>query len=276
MENSAENSYPLSPMQEGMLFHSLRAPRAGFDIEQVVVSLRELLDASSLRRAWEKVVQRHATLRVCFRWEGLPTPTQTIRPLDRLPFNQLDRRGLSRADQETQLRDFLQEDRRQGFRLDDAPLHRLTLFRFAETDYRLVWTVHHALLDGRSFPLVLKEVFACDEALRRGEDLELPRPRPYRDYVDWLQGLDLAPAEAFWRRLLHGFISSTPLLAKPALDAETGQVGPPIELETRLGSELTEALGTLARATGVTLNTLCWRATTSLWLTTKTACRCWM
>jgi NRPS condensation-like uncharacterized protein len=187
-----EDTYPLSPMQQGMLFHSLYAPGSGIDIERIVCALHEEVDAPALERAWQRVIERHPVLRTSFRWQGLDQPVQEVHSHIICPLEQHDWRHLSEQEQESQLVIYLRRDRRRGFELSEAPLIRLTLFRCAEADYRLIWTFHHILLDGRSFPLLLKEVFAFYEAFCQGQDLQLERPRPYGDYIEWLQEQDLS------------------------------------------------------------------------------------
>jgi amino acid adenylation domain-containing protein/non-ribosomal peptide synthase protein (TIGR01720 family) len=120
-----------------------------------------------------------------------------------------------------------------------------------------LWTFHHALLDGRSFPIVLREVFLCYEAIRDGREASLPAPRPYADYIAWLRTQDLGRAEAFWRSTLKGFSAPTPV---PGHRATVGDVGAAPEgrgvHELQLASETTARLSAFAREHGVTLNTL--------------------
>ena len=75
-----QEAYPLSPIQHGMLFHHLRSPHAGVDIEQMVVTLREAVDPIALQRAWEAMMQRHAVFRTSFAWEdrSVPCPTGAV------------------------------------------------------------------------------------------------------------------------------------------------------------------------------------------------------
>jgi len=58
------DTFGLSPLQQGMLFHHVEDPRSGVDIEQLVVHLAEAVDPDALRRAWDLLVQRHPILRV--------------------------------------------------------------------------------------------------------------------------------------------------------------------------------------------------------------------
>src|SRR5262249_44504589 len=144
------------------------------------------------------------------------------------------------------LESYLEADRRRGFELTEAPLMRLALFWVAEADYQLVWTSHHAILDGRSRLVVLKELFALYEAFRRGQDLPLQQPRPYRDYIEWLGQQDFSKAEGFWRRMLNGFTAPTPLVVDCARRTESAEVSYGKQ-GVRLSQTLTSALRSLAR-----------------------------
>src|SRR5437879_3244310 len=171
--NPIADAYPLSPMQQGMLFHSLSTRQPGVDIEQILCTLREPVDAQAFARAWERAVERHPILRTSFRWQGVDTPRQEVHPAARLPFESRDWRSLPACEQQTQLEDCLRAERAKGFDLTVPPLMRLALFRTGETEHQLVWTFHHLLLDGRGVVLLLQEVFALYSACCRGEELEL-------------------------------------------------------------------------------------------------------
>src|SRR5262249_472498 len=138
-------------------------------------------------------------------------PLQVVYRRVQLPWEEQDWRGVSPTGQEERLRAYLQADRERGFELSQAPLLRLALFRLPEDTYQLAWSHHHLLLDGWSLPILFKEVLALYQALRTGQDLQLPQGRPYRDYIAWLQQQDLGPAEGYWRQTLRGFEAPTPL-----------------------------------------------------------------
>ena len=207
--NAIESQYSLSSLQQGMLFHSLYAPQSGVNIEQFVCTLHEDLNVSCFKQAWNRIVERHAILRTSFRW--VKEPLQEVHRQVTIPWEEQDWRELSATQQEDQLNSYLQRDRDRGFQLTEAPLMRLALFRIAEADYQCVWTFHHVLLDGRSFPIIFQELFALYEAFCQGEDLQLEQPRPYQNYIEWLEKQDFASAEKFWRNTLSGFTAPTPL-----------------------------------------------------------------
>ena len=153
--------------------------------------------------------------------------------------------------------DLLVADRRRGFDMARAPLLRLTLVRYGETKNRLIWTFHHAVLDGRSFAPLLREVFSYYEALRAGTEVTLELPgRPYREYIRWLQKRDFSNSEGFWRRALDGFTEPTPLVVDcvPNKDRKVEIRGGNHELW--LSTEITSALRSLADRNELTLNTI--------------------
>ncbi|MGB0385201.1 MAG: condensation domain-containing protein [Ardenticatenaceae bacterium] len=258
--NKIESIYPLSPMQEGMLFHSLYAPRSGVDIEQLVMGLHEALNVSAFREAWQRVVALHPVLRTCFRWEGVEEPLQEVHGQVCLPMIDEDWRECSSAEQGRRLDAYLRADRARGFVLAEAPLMRVAVFRLAEADYRCVWTFPHILLDGRSFPIVLKDLFAFYEAECAGNRLDLEPPRPYQDHIEWLQKQDFAQAEGYWRQTLKGLMAPTSL-AVDQKGAAQGRHLPTVVSshglqEVRLSEGLTSALRSLAEAHDLTLNTM--------------------
>jgi hypothetical protein len=250
-----EEIYPLSPMQQGMLFHSLYAPKSGVYFGQTLYTVHGDLNVSAFMRAWQRVMDRHPILRTLFLWDLRDEPLQVVRKRVKLPWAQQDCRGLSPAEQQERLEVFLHADRDQGFALSQAPLMRLTLIQVAKDTYHFIWSKHHLLLDRWSYDLVLKEVLAFYKAFHQGQNLHLEPTRPYRDYIAWLQQQDLSQAEVFWRRTLKNFTAPTPL----GVDLTTGSL-PKREVvydrqQIRLSDDTAAALQSLARHHRLTLNT---------------------
>ena len=253
---NVEDFYPLSPMQQGMLFHSLFAPESGVYVEQMSCTLRGDLDLSAFERAWQRVVDRHPILRTAFVGEGLKEPVQVVHRKVQLPVEQQDWRTFPPTEQEACLESFLQAERERGFDLSKAPLMRLALMRTDDDAYEFIWTNHHILLDGWSIPLLLQEVFAFYESFRRGQDLRLGPPRPYRNYIVWLKRQNMEQAEAFWRTTLAGFTAPTDLVVDRPLEGVADQKERYDEQEVWLSRETTAALRSLAQQHHLTLNTL--------------------
>jgi natural product biosynthesis luciferase-like monooxygenase protein/amino acid adenylation domain-containing protein/non-ribosomal peptide synthase protein (TIGR01720 family) len=241
-----EDLYPLTPLQQGLLFHTLYAPQSGVYVEQVSCTLcgelfsvpssgsrkdidsRRLptgkgytpnpnessgnaLEMESFERAWQQVIRRHAILRTALVWDELDEPLQVVYRHVTMPLSILDWRNREPSLQQSDLEAFLLTDRMQGFDLGQAPWMRLTLVQLSEARIQMIWTHHHLMLDGWSLSLVLQEVLACYEAEMQGRSLVHEECRPYRDYISWLAEQEGGAAEEYWRQTLAGIASPTPL-----------------------------------------------------------------
>jgi len=259
-DRGVEDLYPLAPMQQGMLFHSLYTAGADLYVEQLTAELAGPFDQAAFIAAWRRVVERHPALRTGFLWQEVEPPLQLVRRQAELPWTAEDWRGLPPAALESRWRSLLAADRARGFDLGRPPLLRITLVRVGEEEHRLVWSSHHLLFDGWCFPLLLSEVFALYEAAVAGREAHLPPPpRPYRDYIAWLAERDQAAAEGYWRRTLAGFAVPTPApFDHPAAlgRADGSHAADYHERTAVLPASRTAGLESLAQRLQVTLNTL--------------------
>jgi non-ribosomal peptide synthase protein (TIGR01720 family) len=259
-KRNVEAIYALSPMQQGMLFHSLYDTEESMYVVQFACALSGEVNPEALQQAWQEVVNRHSVLRTFFVWQDLKEPVQIVRQQVSLPWLSLDWRALSPSLHQQQLSEFLAADLARGFDLQLAPLMRLALIRVTDETYHFVWSFHHLLLDGWSTPLVIKEVFTFYEGLNAGRAVKLGAVRPYREYIRWLRGQEMGAAEQFWREMLKGFSAPTTLGIERSPDgregSESAQEGRYVEHQVRLTAEVTGELQRLAREQQVTLNTV--------------------
>jgi alpha-ketoglutarate-dependent taurine dioxygenase len=245
--------YPLSPMQQGMLFHTLYEPESGAYLMHIIGTLPRHLNVPAFRKAWQRLLTRHPVLRTSFVWEGMNEPLQVVRQMVELPWGEQDWRGLSSVEQAERIKEFIQADRQRGFDLSKAPLMRLTLARIDEGASRLIWSYHHIVLDGWSLPLLFKELFAFYEAFSQDREIDLPHSRPFRDYIAWFGRQDMSKAEAFWKESLAGF--NVPTTLRGPMPSSKGERDGGEE-RTRLSHDSTAALQATARKLQLTLNTL--------------------
>ncbi|TAE53185.1 MAG: non-ribosomal peptide synthetase, partial [Nostocales cyanobacterium] len=117
-----EDIYPLSPMQSGMLFESLYAPEGGVYFEQTTFTLNGELNVTAFTKAWQKLVNHHQIFRTAFVWESLSEPVQIVHRNVSVNVEIQDWRNLSTTEQQTQIEQFLQAERKQSFQLDKTPL----------------------------------------------------------------------------------------------------------------------------------------------------------
>ena len=256
-KQNVEDIYPLSPSQQGMLFHLLFSGEKGqVYFDQYVSTLAGDLDVAAWRQAWERVLERHPALRTQFVWERREQPLQVVRRDAVLPWQEHDWSHLPEAEREERLAAFLRADHDRGFDLNKPPLIRVAVIRWSAGVYKFVWSFHHLVVDGWSMGLVLADAFTFYAALCDGREIQHQPPRPYRDYITWVQGQDTSQAESFWRRTLAGFDTANPL----PFDG-TGAGGDPTgwvsrEEKLEVPPEVTAALRALARRHQLTLNTL--------------------
>ncbi|TDD50918.1 non-ribosomal peptide synthetase [Saccharopolyspora elongata] len=241
-----EDVLPLSPLQEGLLFHAVYDGGGGdVYVMQLVFDFAGEVDGEALRRAWDVLLRRYPNLRACFVHEGLSRPVQVVPRDSGIGWSEVDLSDCDEAGHE--LTRLLERDRAAGFDVQRGPLLRLMLVRLGEGRSRLVVTNHHLVLDGWSLPLLVRELFALYE--RGGDDGDLPVPGRYRDFLVWLSNRDREAALGAWAEALE---DAQPLLVGSGDRAPVLPDGYSLELP----EPLTTALARWARERGLTLNTV--------------------
>ncbi|MBA1200983.1 amino acid adenylation domain-containing protein [Pseudomonas capeferrum] len=241
-----EDIYPLSPMQQGILFHATQDPQLDLYINQTSVPVTGL-DPQRFIAAWRQVVEQHAILRTSFHSGArFSEPVQVVHRQAELDISLLD--WSDRTDCEEDLARQVRDDRQRGFELAQAPLMRLTLVLLADRQH-LIWTSHHLLMDGWSASRLIGDVLAH----YRQAPVE-PLTYRYRDYIAWLQRQDAAASEAFWRTKLGGLEGATLLVdafPKPAQGR-----GGHAALYLKWDEVQTQSLQEAAQRLRITVNTL--------------------
>lgn len=255
LKRNLEAVYPLSPMQQGMVFHTLYTPESGVYFEQTTFTIQGDFDVSAFKKAWQRVLDRHTILRTSFAWQGLDRMLQVVHKDVKVPLELEDWRDIPAAEQQSHYDRLLTTERSRGFDLTIPPLLRLTILQTSNDTVRVLLNHHHALLDGWSIPLLFKEVFAFYDAFTRGQDLTLPPARSYRDYIAWLQSQDLTAAEAFWRKELDGFAPVAWFPNQPSSSPFAGAYRP-AEQNEHLSTHSTSTLQAFARQQHLTIGTL--------------------
>jgi non-ribosomal peptide synthase protein (TIGR01720 family) len=247
-----EDLYPLSPMQQ--LFYSMETAAGALGFEQWRFSLRGPLDPGIVRWAWENVLALHPILRSAFISDGLDEPHQVVLRETPLPWTEHDWRHIPPPDREQRLRSFLDADLSAAFDLKTAPLMRIGLLRLTEEEWELIWSTHHLLIDGWSWPLVFKDLSRFYVAKCEGRAIDRSVACVYKEYIHWLLR-DRPESESFWRQELLGFTAPTSLAltGTPASKEPTVEVA---EISCRLSEEKTADLQRFSRSNQITLSTV--------------------
>ncbi len=245
-----EAIYPLSPLQQGLLFHARYDSDADPYRVQLCLDIEGSLDRTAMREAWRRLLDRHEALRVAVS-EQDGVPLQIVRRGLAPPWREEDWSSLGEAAFQARLAAFLEEDRARGFDFARGPLLRLALLRRSPSRWMMVLTNHHLMLDGWSMSVLLNELIAIYGQRREGGPDMLPAPRAYRDYLAWLARQDAAAAGAYWRQRLAGAAPLPDVLDRPA-----GKPRGRVERRLTLGEEMAAELRGFVRRHGLTLGTL--------------------
>ncbi|GAA2973387.1 non-ribosomal peptide synthetase [Actinokineospora diospyrosa] len=241
-KSGLEDVLPLSPLQQGLLFHSEYATEADDPyLVQFVLDLEGPLEPAVLKVAAQALIDRHANLRACFRRRKNGEVLAPVPRVVELPWSELD---LDESDWDG----VLAADRVERFDLAQAPLLRVLLAKLGPNRHRLLLTYHHILLDGWSTPLLARELFQLYTA--KGDASKLPAVRPYKDYLSWLRNKDADAARSTWAEALRGV--EEPTLLAPGADPSGSAEQTPIALP----DGLLDGMANLGRSAGVTLNTV--------------------
>jgi|GEM_PF-1200117 len=234
-----EDVYPLSPMQEGLIFHGLTESDYNIYLTQQQFTLGNDLNVRHFKNAWSQLISRHAILRTAFSVTEQGTFQVVLSDVD-LEYTELDWSRETAESKEVLVEELMNEARSSVFEMDKAPLMRLDIIR-EKHGFRLFWHHHHVLLDGWSGPLVFKEFLEIYQSIAKGRESDLPPVRPYRDYVGWLQektqtGMN---ARKYWQQKMAGYDRPTDLRFRNGLPSARHKEEEFL-LETSVSQRLTE------------------------------------
>ncbi|WP_308583464.1 non-ribosomal peptide synthetase [uncultured Pseudomonas sp.] len=256
--SAIEDVYPLTPMQEGLLLHTLLEPGTGLYYMQDRYRIDSALDPARFAQAWHAVIARHEALRASFCWNVGEDMLQVIHTPGGTPIEYLDWSADPEAEHEPRLQALLKQEREAGFDLlNQAPFH-LRLIRVDQARYWFMMSNHHILIDAWCRSLLMNDFFEIYIALGEGRAAQLAAAPRYRDYIAWLQRQNLSEARQWWQQNLRGFERTTPIPSdRPFLREHAGHSGGMLvgDCYTRLDAGDGAQLRELAQAHQLTVNT---------------------
>ncbi|WP_250399238.1 non-ribosomal peptide synthetase [Streptomyces cellostaticus] len=250
--NDIEDIYPLSPVQEGMLYHATTSPEQGLYVETTTFRLTGPLDVDALTAAWQAVVARHPVLRTAFVHERISAPHQVVLPTAEVRVDVRDLTGLDAAARDEEVAAEIARRRAEPFDLTRPPLMRLLALRLSPDEHLMVWTYHHMILDGWSAALLMADVTA--ELARPGGAGTVPPP-PFRDHIAWLRRQDPQRDRAFWTAYLDGY-EEPAVFTLPGVRPGAKPSGRFRTVRATLPADATARLRALAGARSTTLGSL--------------------
>jgi fengycin family lipopeptide synthetase D len=204
-KENLKNIYPLSPMQEGMLFHSIFDPESTAYFEQVSYRLAGALDVKLFRQSWNELFKHHDILRTVFIYEKAPRPLQLVLKNGEVEFSFEDIQNHNADRQEQFLEDYRQKDRMRKFNLSRDTLTRIAVFQLREHGYEVIWSFHHILMDGWSAGILIGELLEAYQSLLKLRNHNLPGRVPYNTYIEWLEKQDKEVSRKYWKDYLEGY-----------------------------------------------------------------------
>ena len=263
-----QDIYPLTPMQENMLFHRLYSADSTAYFEQFSFNLKGDLNIKWFEQAWKIVSLRHDILHTNFIYRGVPRPLQVVRKMRPIEWNYQDLSDVENP--EARIAAFKIDERQQGFDLEHDILMRMNIFKLEADRYAAIWSYHHILMDGWCLGVLIQDVQHAYMELSRGRKPQFTLAPQYREYIRWLEMADHAGALGYWSAYLDGF---TPLTSLPrdlqgvkhesdglGQASEDGQNGQIAKLQSLYGFELdsnmSRQLSQMARDRQITINTL--------------------
>ncbi|MCU0286880.1 MAG: amino acid adenylation domain-containing protein [Acidobacteria bacterium] len=247
--------YPLTPMQEGMLFHALADDTSASYFEQMSYRLEGHLDIALMEKSFNELFKRHDILRTAFVYKDIEQPLQVVLEKRAIDFYYEDISRMSeQAGKENRLREFKSNDKARPFDLSKNVLMRVAIFRLAEAEYEFIWSSHHILVDGWCMGILNIEFFEIFNSLLENRVYRLPAVKPYRSYIQWLANRDKSASAHFWQNYLGYFEEKTGIPRTTPANENNPYQNEAVSVV--LDSEKTTALNNVAGRHQVTVNTV--------------------
>ncbi|MEC0182798.1 non-ribosomal peptide synthase/polyketide synthase [Paenibacillus peoriae] len=249
-----ENVYALTPMQKGMLFHSLMDAESGAYFEQTTFDLHGRFQVDVFQDSLNHLAQRHEIFRANFISGWQDEPVQVIFRHKDVGFTYEDLCHLDDQERDAYVKDFIRQDKATGFDLSRDALMRVAILRTGDEDYYFVWSSHHILMDGWCVALVTDEVFEAYFAAVEHREPKLAPVTPYSQYIEWLEAQDVEAASSYWNDYLLDYDQQTSIpTGKAGVKADGAQFE---HVLCDLGKDLTGRIEMVAKQHHVTTNTL--------------------
>jgi amino acid adenylation domain-containing protein/non-ribosomal peptide synthase protein (TIGR01720 family) len=197
-----EDIYPLSPMQEGLLFQKLFHPNSKAYLVQSLFEINQDLDVGILKKSWEVLIGHYDILRTGFKYEHLPHFLQFVSRKVDVPWKEYECSSLSNEALQEKINNLLEEDRAQEFDYKKPPLMRFHLIKASLNHHYLVFTFHHILIDGWCSSILMNDLATIYSRLKERKVPKLQPQKSYRTFIEWLGIYDYTQTEEFWKTYL--------------------------------------------------------------------------
>ncbi|WP_037297474.1 condensation domain-containing protein, partial [Ruminococcus flavefaciens] len=260
--NKIENIYSLTPLQEGMLFHSLYDLQSSSYVLQNVSKVDKKITFSIIEDALKLLSKKYQVLRTLFFYDKIEVPQQIVLKERKIETEIIDLSDISIDKLNYEEKEIAQNDIKRGFDLQKDSLLRVKYIITPENKNRLIWTIHHIIIDGWCFSKLYSEFSSYCVRLLNGESFldisaqvenELKQQYSYSDYVKWLIKQDKEKAIDYWISELEGYENNTEI--KPTIKPESTEE----QVKEKIGlvsSDTTNKLKSISEKNDTTINVI--------------------
>lgn len=253
-KSKIKDIYKMTPMQQGMFFHSLldNENKTNTYCNQEIFKMTGTVDKELIEKSFTYLVENYDIFRTIFKFQDGKKPLQIV--LDKYNF---ETSFYDISDMEERNKYFakkLEEDFNRGFDLSREIAIRISMYKMADDCYNVVWTYHHIILDGWSIGIVYKDFISIYNMLMKGEDVQFPQRPPYKKYIEWLTKKDRENGLAYWKDYLKGYENPDFFNANKKTSTENEYQADSYEFQ--MGKERTQKIIELAKGRKVTSNTI--------------------
>ncbi len=254
IEDEVEDIYGLSPMQEGILFHSLMTPDKEIYHNQICIPLTGKIDRQRMEESLTCLISKHAILRNCFISDinGIYKQVVLANRTVKMDYYVLD--DLREEEQEEKLEEILKEKRESLIDLAKTPLFGLSLFKIREDQYKLIIQFHHIILDGWSMNLVLNDLFHIYQSKSKKKQIKMDKIYPYSNFIQWLNTKEKEKALNYWNEYLCDY--ETKAIIPRYTKNRSGSEGNYKKYDLVIDKEMTQYIGDIASKNKVTRGSL--------------------
>ncbi len=253
----AEDIYPLSPMQEGMLFHALLDQSSHSYFQQTSYRLQGDFDIPLVEKSVNELAKHHDILRTAFVHKNTPRPLQIVLRNRPVAFYYQDiSHFIDNQEKENFVQTFKTKDKNTSFDLSTDILMRASILRLEKSTYEFIWSFHHILMDGWCIGIISNEFFDIYSGYVQNHPPSFRQLKPYRTYIEWLENIDKDESHQYWKNYLQSFDEQTPILKPRTKKDEILQAYNNKKISATLDIEKTQKLYRLAARNNVTINTI--------------------
>jgi amino acid adenylation domain-containing protein len=254
-KNNIKDIYPLSPMQHGILFHTLADESLGMYFEQITITLAGEIDLDLFEKSFNAVIKEYDVLRTMFIYKNVKKPVQLVLKDRKTYIHFEDISTKADLEKTKYIETFKKQDMENGFDLSKDILIRISIIKTDERSCEVIVSFHHIIMDGWSLGVIIKDILENYKLLKDKKKLKIIDAKPYSNFIKWIENQEIEEGFSYWNKHLEGYDQKAeiPYCIKRNIEDHRYILG---ETAFTLSEDLTNRLTVLAKQKGTTVNTI--------------------